>query len=174
MTFETFDQSDEETWPDRKVWIFWIYLWNFSGDNDDNEDNKDNEDSEDNKENEDREDNRDNEDSEENDNSEDNDIEKTPWILEICETLITFLAIENNNLIIHNDPWIKSERDSIRNSCDVYSINPNVFIFGSQLRNKLKTRTISQQIIIIADPNERKLRRQFRTLDFRKYCPFDS
>ena len=120
MTFETFDQSDEETWPDQKVWIFWIYLWNFSGDNDDNEDNKDNEDSEDNKENEDREDNRDNEDSEENDNSEDNDIEKTPWILEICETLITFLAIENNNLIIHSDPWIKSERDSIRNSCDVF------------------------------------------------------
>ena len=96
-------------------------MWNFSGDNDDNEDNKDNEDSEDNKENEDREDNRDIEDSEENDNSEDNDIEKTPWILEICETLITFLAIENNNLIIHNDPWIKSERDSIRNSCDVFS-----------------------------------------------------
>ena len=61
----------------------------------------------------------DNEDNEENDNSEDNDIEKTPWILEICETLITFLAIENNNLIIHSDPWIKSERDSIRNSCDV-------------------------------------------------------
>ena len=119
MTFETFDQSDEKTWPDRKVWIFWIYLWNFSGDNDDNEDNKDNEDSEDNKENEDHEDNRDIEDSEENDNSEDNDIEKTPWILEICETLITFLAIENNNLIIHSDPWIKSERDSIRNSCDV-------------------------------------------------------
>ena len=111
MTFETFDQSDEETWPDQKVWFFWIYLWSFSGDNDDNEDNKENED---------REDNRDNEDSEENDNSEDNDIEKTPWILEICETLITFLAIENNNLIIHSDPWIKSERDSIRNSCDVF------------------------------------------------------
>ena len=36
-----------------------------------------------------------------------------------CEALITFLAIENNNLIIHSDPWIKSERDSIRNSCDV-------------------------------------------------------
>ena len=88
----------------------WIYLWNFSGDNDDNEDNKDNEDSEDNKE---------NEDSEENDNSEDNDIEITPWILEICETLITFLAIENNNIIIHSDLWMKSERDSIRNSCDV-------------------------------------------------------
>ena len=104
-----------------KFEFFWIYLWNFSGDNDDNEDNKDNEDSEDNKESEDREDNRDNEDSEENDNSEDNDIEKTPWILEICETLITFLAIENNNLIIHSDPWIKSERDSIRNSCDVFS-----------------------------------------------------
>ena len=70
-----------------------------------------------------------NEDNEENDNSEDykdnedNDIEKTPWMNDprfvACETLITFLAIENNNLIIHSDPWIKSERDSIRNSCDV-------------------------------------------------------
>ena len=30
------------------------------------------------------------------------------------------MAIENNNLTIHSDPWIKSERDSIRNSCDVF------------------------------------------------------
>ena len=37
-----------------------------------------------------------------------------------CETLITFLAIENKNLIIHDrDPRKKSERGSIRNSCDV-------------------------------------------------------
>ena len=35
------------------------------------------------------------------------------------ETLVTFLTIENNNLNIHSDPWIKSDRDSIRNSCDV-------------------------------------------------------
>ena len=35
------------------------------------------------------------------------------------ETLIAFLTIENNNLNIHSDPCIKSERDSIRNSCDV-------------------------------------------------------
>ena len=35
------------------------------------------------------------------------------------ETLITFLTIENNNLKIHGDPRIKSDRDSIRNSCDV-------------------------------------------------------
>ena len=73
-----------------------------------------------------------NEDNEENDNSEDykdnedNDIEKTPWMNDprfvACETLITFLAIENNNLIIHSDPWIKSERDSIRNSCDVSTL----------------------------------------------------
>ena len=35
------------------------------------------------------------------------------------ETLITFLTIENNNINIHSDPWIKSDRDSIRNSCDV-------------------------------------------------------
>ena len=40
----------------------------------------------------------------------------------VCETLIIFLAIENNNLIIHSDPWIKSERDSIRNSWDVFFI----------------------------------------------------
>ena len=37
-----------------------------------------------------------------------------------CETGITFLAIENNNLIIHSDPWKKSERDSIRNSCNAF------------------------------------------------------
>ena len=35
------------------------------------------------------------------------------------ETLITFLRIENNILNTHSDPWIKSDRDSIRNSCDV-------------------------------------------------------
>ena len=35
-------------------------------------------------------------------------------------TLITFLIIENNNRNIHKDPWIKSDRDSIRNSCDVF------------------------------------------------------
>ena len=34
-------------------------------------------------------------------------------------TLVTFLTIENNNLKIHSDPSIKSDRDSIRNSCDV-------------------------------------------------------
>ena len=38
------------------------------------------------------------------------------------ETLITFLTIENNNLNIHSYPWIKSDRDGIRNSCDVFSI----------------------------------------------------
>ena len=36
------------------------------------------------------------------------------------ETLITFLAIESNNLNIHSYPWMKSDRDSIRNSCDVF------------------------------------------------------
>ena len=36
------------------------------------------------------------------------------------ETLKTFLTIENNNLNIHTDPWIKSDRDSIRNSCNVF------------------------------------------------------
>ena len=36
------------------------------------------------------------------------------------ETLVTFLTIENNNLNIHSDPRIKSDRDSIRNSCDVF------------------------------------------------------
>ena len=38
------------------------------------------------------------------------------------ETLITFLTIENNNLNIQSYPWIKSDRDGIRNSCDVFSI----------------------------------------------------
>ena len=33
--------------------------------------------------------------------------------------MITCLAIENNNLNIYSDPWIKSDRESIRNSCDV-------------------------------------------------------
>ena len=36
------------------------------------------------------------------------------------ESLITFLKIENKNLNLHSDPWIKSDRDSIRNSCDVF------------------------------------------------------
>ena len=34
--------------------------------------------------------------------------------------MITFLTIENNNLNIQSYPWIKSDRDSIRNSCDVF------------------------------------------------------
>ena len=44
-------------------------------------------------------------------------------ILETCDlwdTDITFLTIENNNLKIQRYPWIKSVRDSIRNSCDVF------------------------------------------------------
>ena len=45
-----------------------------------------------------------------------------------CDTLITFLAIENTNLLIHSDPWIKSERDSIHNSCDVF----DKFLFGTE------------------------------------------
>ena len=116
MTFETFDQGDEETWPDRKVWFFWIFLWNC-------EDYKDNE---------------------------DNDIEKTPWMNDprfvACETLITFLAIENNNLIIHSDPWIKNERDSIRNSCDVYSYKAP---FGAYLAIQILvfTSTFSHKIM---------------------------
>ena len=36
------------------------------------------------------------------------------------ETLITFLTIKNNNLIIHRYPCIKSDGDSVCNSCDVY------------------------------------------------------
>ena len=39
------------------------------------------------------------------------------------ETLIIFLTIENNTLNIHRDPWIKSDRDSIRNSRDVFSVS---------------------------------------------------
>ena len=69
MTFETFDQSDEETWPDQQK-----------------------------------------------DNNKDNDKDKD---IVTFETLIAFRTIENNNLNIHSDPWIKTDRDSIRNSCDV-------------------------------------------------------
>ena len=43
------------------------------------------------------------------------------------ETLITFLTIENNNLNIHSDPWIKSDRGSIRNSCDVFSSKVSIY-----------------------------------------------
>ena len=32
--------------------------------------------------------------------------------------LITFLRIEINNPNIHSDPWLKCDRDCIRNSCD--------------------------------------------------------
>jgi len=42
------------------------------------------------------------------------------------DTLITFLTIENNNLNIHSNPWIKSDRDSIRNSCDVFIKSKNL------------------------------------------------
>ena len=71
MTRETFDQSDEETWPDQQK-----------------------------------------------DNNKDKDNDKGKDIVTF-ETLITFLTIENNNLNIHSDLWIKSDRDSIRNCCDV-------------------------------------------------------
>ena len=78
MTFETFYQSDEETWPDQQK---------------------------------------------DNDKDKDNDKWRTPSKNNprplTFETLITFLTIENNNLNIHSDPWIKSDRDSIRNACDV-------------------------------------------------------
>ena len=48
----------------------------------------------------------------------DNDNWRTPAQnrLVTFETLITFLTIENNNLNIHSDPSIKSDRDSIHNS----------------------------------------------------------
>ena len=36
------------------------------------------------------------------------------------EALITFLTIENHTLNNHSDPWIKSDRDSICISCDVF------------------------------------------------------
>ena len=71
MTIETFDQSDEETWPDQQK-----------------------------------------------DNYKDKDNDKDKDIVTF-ETLITFLTIENNNLNIQSYPWIKSDRDSIRNSCNV-------------------------------------------------------
>ena len=45
------------------------------------------------------------------------------------DTLITSLAIENNNLIIHSDSLIKSERDTIRNSCDFFFFFKNLIKF---------------------------------------------
>ena len=52
------------------------------------------------------------------------------------ETPITFLTFENNNLNIHSDTWIKSDRDSIRNSCDVlvqdWFCNHNRFLLFSK------------------------------------------
>ena len=56
------------------------------------------------------------------------------------ETLIILLTIENNTFNIHSDPWIKSDRDSIRNSCDV-CVAITVFSQGSlamSLRDKQK------------------------------------
>ena len=86
MTFETFDQSDEETWPDQQK------------DNDKDKDNgKDKDD----------------------DNCK-NTLKEQSQRLVAFVTLVTFLTIEKNNLNIHSDPWIKSDRDSIRNSCDVF------------------------------------------------------
>ena len=42
------------------------------------------------------------------------------WHLTL-ETLITLLTIENNNINNYFDLWIKSDRDSIRNSCDFFT-----------------------------------------------------
>ena len=83
MTFETFDQSDEETWPDKDK-----------------------------------------------DNDKDNDKDKDSVTV---KTLITFLTIENRNLNIQSYPWIKSDRDSIRNSCDVFFFSSNHIIHPSSL-----------------------------------------
>ena len=76
VTFETLDQSDEETWSDQQQ---------------DNDKGKDN----------------------------DNHKEQSQRLVTFV-TLITFLTIENNNLNIHSDPWLKSDRDSIHNYCDVW------------------------------------------------------
>ena len=51
------------------------------------------------------------------------DLKERPKRLVTFETLITFLTIKNNNLNIHSDPWIESDRDSICNSCDVFLTN---------------------------------------------------
>ena len=56
----------------------------------------------------------------------------------IFETLITFLTIENNNLNIHSDPWIKSDRDNIRNSCDVCA-EDTVYSYITMHRKMLST-----------------------------------
>ena len=80
VTFETFDQTDEETWHfQNRQWQWQLQLENTLKDQ----------------------------------------FER----LVTFETLITFLTIKNNNLNIHSDPWIESDRDSICNSCDVFLTN---------------------------------------------------
>ena len=84
VTFETFDQSDEETWPDQNRQWQWQWQWQWYLENT---------------------------------------LKDQSSRLVTFETLITFMTIENNNLNIHSVPWIKSDRDSIRNSCDVFLLS---------------------------------------------------
>ena len=52
-------------------------------------------------------------------------LKELSQFLATIETLVTFLTIENSNIFIHCEHSIKSDRDSIRNSCDVYSKDDN-------------------------------------------------
>ena len=85
MIFETFDQSDDETWPDQQK---------------ENDKDKYNE--------------------KEKDNHNEEHPQRT--ILETCDIWDTDIISDNweQKLNIHSDPWIKSDRDSIRNSCNVF------------------------------------------------------
>ena len=107
MTFETFDQRDEETWPDQKrQWQRQRQLrrqrpWQSK-----------------------------------------NTLKEHSKSLATFETLITFLTIENNNLNIYSYPWIKSDRDSIRNSCDVFNIKTTPI--GAHIQGTVSSQSDSQ------------------------------
>ena len=120
MALETWDESNEETWPDQQK----------DKDKDADKD-KDNDKDIERTETFDQSDEdtwpyqqKDNDTDKYNEKDKHNDnwrtsSKKISWRLVTFETLITFLTIEYSKLNIHSDPWIKSDRDSIRNSCDV-------------------------------------------------------
>ena len=65
------------------------------------------------------------------------------------ETLITFLTIENNNRNIHSDPWIKSDRDSIRNFCDVFVFFSPANYPSEQTRPKLPLQNLIMDLFTL-------------------------
>ena len=74
------------------------------------------------------------------------------------ETLITFMTIENNNLNIHSVPWIKSDRDSIRNSCDVF-LYSCLRQFHAKTQNSANQATRLHTIEICFIPRLKKVQR---------------